>query len=84
MEILGKTLGILHLFRGSLMTIVSIHFVNSQIDNSDQLLLTECFKPMAQHWGCVLRIHPSAGHDLALDDGMWLAQKVQEWIINLP
>jgi hypothetical protein len=25
-------------------------------------------------------VHPSAGHDLPLDDGVWVAQAVAKWL----
>jgi hypothetical protein len=30
-------------------------------------------------------LHPSAGHDLPLDDGPWVAAQVRDWLTgNLP
>lgn len=45
----------------------------------DQLVNTRCSEVLAHLWACELKIHPSAGHDLPLDDGKWIAQQVKEW-----
>jgi pimeloyl-ACP methyl ester carboxylesterase len=46
----------------------------------DQLVSVNCSKALAQHWQCALRLHPSAGHDLPLDDGPWVAAQVLAWL----
>ena len=46
----------------------------------DQLVSVKCSLTLAQHWGCDVRVHPTAGHDLPLDDGIWVTQQVKEWI----
>ena len=48
----------------------------------DQLVNVECSLALAQHWGCPIRLHPTAGHDLPLDDPAWVAQKVREWLVS--
>lgn len=45
----------------------------------DRLVNVKCSLALAQRWGCALRLHPAAGHDLPLDDGAWVAQQVKEW-----
>lgn len=45
----------------------------------DRLVDPRCSAALAQHWGCALAMHPSAGHDLPLDDGAWLVQRVADW-----
>jgi pimeloyl-ACP methyl ester carboxylesterase len=35
---------------------------------------------LAQLWHCTIRLHPTAGHDLPLDDCDWVSQQVKEWI----
>ena len=45
----------------------------------DHLVSAECSRSLAQHWGCPLLTHPSAGHDLPLDDGPWVAAQVKRW-----
>lgn len=49
----------------------------------DQLVHSACSLALAQRWQCAVRVHPSAGHDLPLDDGPWVAQQVREWLAAL-
>lgn len=44
--------------------------------HGDGLVDPRCSAALARHWGCPIAWHPSAGHDLALDDGPWLAATV--------
>lgn len=46
----------------------------------DRLVNVECSKALATHWQCALRVHSSAGHDLTLDDGPWVAAEVRTWL----
>jgi pimeloyl-ACP methyl ester carboxylesterase len=46
----------------------------------DRLVNVECSKALATHWQCALRVHASAGHDLTLDDGPWVAAQVRAWL----
>lgn len=46
----------------------------------DRLVSVNCSKTLASHWQCDLRIHGSAGHDLPLDDGPWVAAQVRAWL----
>ena len=46
----------------------------------DRLVSVACSKALSTHWQCDLRIHPSAGHDLPLDDGPWVAAQVRDWL----
>ena len=48
----------------------------------DQLVNVKCSLSLAQQWACVLRVHPTAGHDLPLDDGVWVAQQVKYFVMN--
>jgi pimeloyl-ACP methyl ester carboxylesterase len=45
----------------------------------DRLVAVACSQNLAQAWACPLRLHPSAGHDLTLDDGPWVALQVSHW-----
>jgi pimeloyl-ACP methyl ester carboxylesterase len=49
----------------------------------DHLVSVECSKTLARHWQCPLRLHTSAGHDLPLDDGPWVAAQVRDWVMLL-
>lgn len=46
----------------------------------DQLVNVKSSLTLAQRWHCDIRLHPTAGHDLPLDDGVWVTQQVQEWL----
>jgi pimeloyl-ACP methyl ester carboxylesterase len=46
----------------------------------DRLVDVHCSLTLAQHWGCPIRLHPAAGHDLPLDDGVWVSQQVKDWL----
>lgn len=47
---------------------------------ADGLVDPQCSWRIARGWGVELRAHPSAGHDLALDDPEWLAGHAAEWL----
>jgi pimeloyl-ACP methyl ester carboxylesterase len=46
----------------------------------DQLVSTQCSQAIARQWRATLAIHPSAGHDLTLDDGPWVVEQVEAWL----
>jgi hypothetical protein len=46
----------------------------------DQLVEARCSIRLAGRWQTGLALHPSAGHDLPLDDGVWVARKTGEWV----
>ncbi|MES2878469.1 MAG: alpha/beta hydrolase [Pseudomonadota bacterium] len=46
----------------------------------DHLVSVACSKTLARQWGCDIRLHLHAGHDLPLDDGPWVAAQVREWL----
>jgi len=46
----------------------------------DRLVDTRCSLEIARRWGCALAVHPEAGHDLPLDDGVWVAQAIRGWL----
>jgi pimeloyl-ACP methyl ester carboxylesterase len=53
----------------------------------DQLVSVECSKAIAKSWQCPLKLHPTAGHDLPLDDAEWVIRQVQRFHqndINMP
>lgn len=45
----------------------------------DALVDVRCSQQLARQWGIELVEHPTAGHDLPLDDGPWLAEQVGRW-----
>ena len=42
----------------------------------DQLVSVACSHTLARVWQCDLQLHPTAGHDLPLDDGDWVARQI--------
>ena len=49
----------------------------------DRLVSPRCSISLAAAWHCRLRVHPRAGHDLALDAPEWLARTVNEWMAEM-
>ena len=44
---------------------------------NDQLVSSQCSHAIAKAWGKPLFEHPSAGHDLPMDDGEWLVSSIE-------
>jgi len=47
----------------------------------DRLVSPRCSMAIQQQWQLELRTHPSAGHDLTLDAGDWVAMQLKNWLI---
>ena len=47
----------------------------------DALVDPRCSRQLASRWGATLAEHPSAGHDLPLDDGPWVARHMRDWLL---
>ena len=47
---------------------------------ADRLVSPDCSRRLAAHWRTDFAEHPTAGHDLPLDDGPWVAQHVRRWL----
>ncbi|CAD5371319.1 Lysophospholipase, alpha-beta hydrolase superfamily [Rubrivivax sp. A210] len=45
----------------------------------DRLVDPGCSRLIARAWSAEIVSHPRAGHDLPLDDGPWLAQRIAQW-----
>ena len=50
----------------------------------DHLVSPQCSRALALQWGATLQVHGTAGHDLSLDDGPWVAEQVRRWRKNAP
>lgn len=50
----------------------------------DRLASVRCSRAIAAAWDVPLHEHPSAGHDLALDDPRWLVARLLAWESALP
>ncbi len=46
----------------------------------DTLVDARCSRALARHWGSDLVLHPTAGHDLPLDDGAWVIAQINAWL----
>lgn len=51
--------------------------------DGDTLVDPRCCRVLADHWQVECTIHPSAGHDLPLDEGPWLAAELARWSARL-
>lgn len=50
---------------------------------ADRLVDSRCSAMLARRWGVPLLLHPSAGHDLPLDDPDWLIEQLRQWQAGL-
>lgn len=48
--------------------------------SQDQLVSVRCSQALAQAWQLPLQQHPSAGHDLTLDDPHWVAEAIRAFV----
>ncbi len=49
---------------------------------NDKLVNSQSSVSLAQSWLLPIETHPLAGHDLPLDDGDWVCQKINHWFAN--
>lgn len=47
---------------------------------ADALVDARCSAALAARWGLPLARHPWAGHDLPLDDGAWVVERIRAWL----
>ena len=47
--------------------------------DADQLVDVACSRALARRYRWPLFVHASAGHDLPLDDGPWVAEQIRRW-----
>ena len=50
---------------------------------NDHLVNSQSSESIAQSWQLPSEIHPTAGHDIPLDDGDWVCEKITEWLNQL-
>jgi pimeloyl-ACP methyl ester carboxylesterase len=48
----------------------------------DRLVNPACSMALASAWETSILVHPTAGHDLTLDDAAWVVQAVQNWRVR--
>lgn len=46
----------------------------------DRLVDPRCSKALAASWHCAFAEHPTAGHDLPLDDAPWVVEQIRRWV----
>ena len=46
----------------------------------DRLVDPACSQAISEHWQLPLMTHPWSGHDLPLDDGNWVAERLLSWV----
>ena len=46
----------------------------------DALVDPRCSMALAERWRSAVEIHPTAGHDLTLDDGPWVIDQIAAWL----
>lgn len=46
----------------------------------DRLVRVQCSRSVARQWHWPLVEHPTAGHDLPLDDGPWVLDQLRSWM----
>jgi pimeloyl-ACP methyl ester carboxylesterase len=51
---------------------------------ADRLIDPRCSQKLARLWQTPLAVHTSAGHDLTLDAGDWVAKQVCDWLAAAP
>lgn len=49
----------------------------------DGLVDARCSKEIARQWNCAIAMHPTAGHDLPLDEGAWVVREICEWLLAM-
>lgn len=49
---------------------------------NDQLVSPACSKLIAQEWQVPIKLHPTAGHDLPLDDENWVIDQIRTFIMD--
>lgn len=45
----------------------------------DRMVNSHCSQQIAEKWNASLALHPTAGHDLPLDDSAWVIQQIVTW-----
>ncbi len=48
---------------------------------ADRMVNYECSVQIAEKFKAPIKIHPSAGHDIAIDDSKWIVEQIKDWRI---
>ena len=46
----------------------------------DRIVHWRCSEALEERWQWTLKVHPSAGHDLPLDDPQWIIRQMKNWL----
>lgn len=46
----------------------------------DRMVSPQCSAAIQARWQCVMKVHPSAGHDLSVDDTPWVISEINAWL----
>lgn len=46
---------------------------------ADRMVSYECSKYISERFKAPIKIHPSAGHDIAIDDSKWVTEQIINW-----
>lgn len=46
----------------------------------DKLVDPRCSRVLAERLGAPIRVHPTSGHDIPLDDPQWVCDQVGTWL----
>lgn len=49
------------------------------VSAQDRMVKSECSKKLAEYWDVPMETHPTAGHEIWLDDGPWVAEKAMSF-----
>ncbi|MGE3757080.1 MAG: alpha/beta fold hydrolase [Pseudobdellovibrionaceae bacterium] len=49
----------------------------------DRLVSSQCTLDLARYWHLQSKTHPTAGHDIPLDDAAWIIEQIREWLEGL-
>ena len=50
---------------------------------ADDVVDARCSQAIARRWNCAIAVHPTAGHDLPLDAGEWVAREIRAWLATV-
>ena len=50
--------------------------------DGDRLVASSCSRSIQTKFGLMLKTHGWAGHDITLDDGLWVIEQIKEWITS--
>jgi pimeloyl-ACP methyl ester carboxylesterase len=50
--------------------------------DGDRLVDPACSRRIARAWNAPIAAHPTAGHEITLDDGPWVAAQVRRWLAS--